>query len=256
MILAVDIGNSRIKSAVLDGTTVAGRETFDTARRDVAAILDGMLRRVSDAPRVLDDVWVSSVVPAVTVGVTRAIRRQTGISPQLVDHRSRLPFLLSGDAPASIGADRLCAAAGAVGTRRRNAVVIDAGSAVTVDIVRHGVFLGGAITIGPALALRALGQYASRLPHIDFANAVNLYPRRFDGTEAAMTLGAGAGSVGAIREAVRHIEATVGVSPPKFITGGAAPALLAHLPRSWHHDPDLVLKGLYTVSALNRRRTS
>lgn len=253
MILAVDIGNSRIKSAVLDGSTVVGREAVETGRLNVTAFLDGVLRHVPVAPRELDDVWVSSVVPAVTGDFAGAIRRHTGITPRLVDHRSRLPFLLSGDAPAGIGTDRLCAAAGAVGARRRNAVVIDAGSAVTVDIVRHGVFLGGAIAIGPALALRALGKYAGRLPRIDFDTVVNLYPRRFDDTEAAMALGVGAGSVGAIRETVRHIETTVGVSPPKFITGGAAPALLAHLPRSWHHDPDLVLKGLYTVSALNRR---
>jgi pantothenate kinase type III len=70
-----------------------------------------------------------------------------------------------------------------------------------------------------------------------------------------MTLGAGVGAVGAIREAVRYLEAAVGASSSKFITGGAAPALLARLPRSWHHDPDLTLKGLHTISTLNRRET-
>jgi len=253
MILAVDIGNTRIKGAVLDGVRVIGQETVETSRCENGTLLEDMVRRVSNAVLSLDDAWVSSVVPPVTVKAIRAIERQTGISPRLVDHKSRLPFQLAVEAPAKIGADRLCAAAGAVGAKRRNAVVIDAGSAVTVDVVRNGVFLGGAIAVGPSLALRALGRYASQLPQIDFSSVQTPFPRRFDDTESAMTLGASAGSVGAIRETVRYLEASVGASPSKFVTGGAAAALITRLPRSWHYDPDLTLKGLYTISTLNRR---
>jgi type III pantothenate kinase len=251
MILALDIGNSRVKGAVLDGTRVIGSESLDTALCKSATLLGDMIRRVANAVLSLDGAWVSSVVPPVTVKAIRAIERQAGMTARLVDYRSRFPFELATDAPSRVGSDRLCAAAGALGPRRRNAVVIDAGSAVTVDIVRDGVFLGGAIAVGPSLALRALGRYASQLPEIDFSRVRTPFPSRFDDTESAMTLGAGAGCAGAIREAVRFLEESVGTSPAKFITGGAAPSLLPRLPRSWHHDPDLTLKGIHTISTLN-----
>ena len=253
MILTLDIGNSHIKCAVVDGTRVVGRETLETERYKNATNLSDMIRRVSNAVLSVDDALVSSVVPPVTVKALLVIERQTGIRPRLVDHKTRLPFQLAVATPANVGADRLCAAAGAVGAKRRNAIVIDAGSAVTVDIVRDGVFRGGTIAVGPALALRALGQYASQLPPIDFSRVETPFPRRFDDTEAAMTLGAGLGGVGLIREAVRYLESSVGASPPKYITGGAAPALIPRLPRSWRHDPGLTLKGLYVISTFNRR---
>jgi type III pantothenate kinase len=250
MILAVDIGNSRVKCAVVDGGRVIGREALATARCGNATTLAEMIRRVATAVLSVERAVVSSVVPPVTVGVIRAIEGQNGEPPRLVDYKTRLPFRLDVDAPARVGADRLCAAAGALGARRRNAVIIDAGSAITVDIVRDGVFLGGVIAAGPALALRALGDHASQLPAIDFASLDSPFPKRMDNTVDAMTLGASLGAVGAIRESVRYIEAIAGASLPKFVTGGAAPALLARLPRSWSHEPDLTLRGLDVIDQL------
>jgi type III pantothenate kinase len=255
MILTLDIGNSQIKCAVVNGTRVIGRETLETDRYKKANNLSDMIRRVSNAVLTLNDALVSSVVPPVTVTALLAIERQTGIRPRLVDHKTRLPFQLAVATPANVGADRLCAAAGALGAKRRNAIVIDAGSAITVDIVRNGAFRGGTIAAGPALSLHALGQYASQLPPIDFSSLKTHFPKRFDDTEAAMILGAGLGGVGVIREAVRHLESSVGASPPKFITGGAAPALLPRLPKTWRYDPHLTLKGLYVISTLNRRKS-
>ncbi len=255
MILAVDIGNSRVKCAVVDGTRVFGREKLETSRCQDGTHLSDVIRRVSNAVLSVDDALVSSVVPSVTVKAMLIIERQTGIRPRLVEYKARLPFQLAVATPANVGADRLCAAAGAVGAKRRNALVIDAGSAITVDVVRDGEFRGGVIAVGPSLSLVALGRYASQLPTIDFDRVESAFPGRLDDTEAAMTLGAGLGGVGAIREAVRYVEAFVGSSLPKFITGGAAPALLPRLPRTWHHDPDLTLKGLHVISTLNRRKS-
>ena len=210
MILAVDIGNSRVKCAVVDGGRIIGREALSTARCDNATTVADMIRRVATAVLSVERAVVSSVVPPVTVKVMRAIEDQTGGRPRLVDYKTRLPFRLAVAAPARVGADRLCAAAGALGLRRRNAVIIDAGSAITVDVVRDGVFLGGVIAAGPALALRALGDHASQLPAIDFAGLDSPFPKRMDDTLTAMTLGAGLGGVGVIRESVRYVETAAG----------------------------------------------
>jgi type III pantothenate kinase len=251
VILAVDIGNSRVKCAVADDARVLGQEYLETKRCDDTTALGDMIRRVSGAVLSIDGAVVSSVVPPATVKVAGAVERQIGVRPRLVDYRTKFPFQLDVRVPAQVGVDRLCAAAGAVGARRRNAIVVDAGSAITVDIVRDGAFLGGVIAAGPSIALRGLHRHASQLPAIDIAGVPSAFPRRFDDTETAMALGAGLGGVGLIREAVRYLEETAGRVSYKRVTGGFGHTLSARLPKSWLYDPDLTLKGLYVIATLN-----
>jgi type III pantothenate kinase len=251
VILATDIGNSNLKCAVVDRNGVLGRESLPLRRcRDATAVAD-MIRRVSNTVLSIDDALICSVVPPFNGLVAAAIRRQLGRAPRLVDYTYRFPFDLNVPVPSQVGADRLCAAAGALGAARRNGIVIDAGSAITVELIRDGAYLGGIIAAGPSLALRALNRYASKLPAIAYANLGIPFPRTFDTTEPAMILGASLGAVGVIRESVRYLESAVGAAPPKYLTGGFAHVLRGRLPRSWDFDPDLVLKGMYVVAGLN-----
>jgi len=251
MILAIDIGNSYIKCAAVDRDRVLGRESIASDRGGDQTAMANTIRRVSSSVLSVDGAILSSVVPGLTAKVIRTVERQIGSRPQVVDCKLNMPFLLAVPAPAKVGADRLCAAAGAVGHKRRNAIVIDAGSAITIDIVRNGQFLGGVIAAGPSVALSGLAQSASQLPEIDFSRIATPYPRQFDTTELAMILGAGLGGAGAIREAVRYLEASTGATPRKYVTGGFAGALAPRLPASWTFDPDLTLKGLYTLASIN-----
>jgi type III pantothenate kinase len=251
VILAIDIGNTRIKCAVVDAARVLGHEYLETRRYGDVTVIGDMIRRASGAVLAIDGAIVSSVVPPATMKVVGAVEQQVGIRPRLVDHLARFPFRLAVREPGRVGVDRLCAAAGAVGERRRNAIVVDAGSAVTVDVVRDGVFLGGIIAAGPAVALRGLHQHANQLPAIDLAGDASAFPRRFDDTDSAMTLGAGLGGVGVIRESVRYLEESAGKVSCKRVTGGFGRMLSARLPKSWLFDPDLTLRGLYVVAKLN-----
>jgi type III pantothenate kinase len=255
MILAIDIGNSYVKCAVVDADRVMGRESVATKVCENAARLDNVVRRVSGAVLSVDKAIVSSVVPPMTTRVVRAIGRQLGMNPQIVDEKMRFPFQIAVALPSGVGADRLCAAAGAVGFKRRNAIVIDAGSAITVDAVKNGAFLGGIIAAGPSIALRGLHRHASQLPAIDLSRVSTPFPKTFDATESSMTLGATIGGVGTVRESVRFLEAAVGSVSRKFVTGGLGHVLASRLPQSWHYDPDLTLKGLYVIASLNRRES-
>lgn len=255
MILAIDVGNSFIKCAVVDADRVLGRESVAAEACENAARLDDLVRLVSGTVLSVDKAIVSSVVPPMTARVVRAVENQLGLTPQVVAAKMLLPFDIAVPLPSGVGADRLCAAAGAVGFKRKNAIVIDAGSAITVDAVKNGAFLGGIIAAGPSIALRALHQYASQLPSIDFAHVSAPFPKAFDATESAMTLGATIGGVGTVRESVRYLEASVGTSSKKYITGGAGHVLASRLPRSWIFDPDLTIKGLYVIASLNPRES-
>jgi type III pantothenate kinase len=255
MILAIDVGNSFVKCAVVDADRVLGRESIATKTCENTTQLDDMVRRVSGTVLSIEKAIVSSVVPSITARAVSATERGMGMKPQVVDCKMHLPFDLAVALPSQVGADRLCAAAGAVALNRRNAIVVDAGSAVTVDAVKNGSFLGGIIAAGPSIALRGLHQYASQLPAIDLSRASEPFPKTFDTTETAMTLGATVGCAGAIRELVRYLEAALGNRPKKYVTGGLGGLFAPRLPQSWYFDPDLTLKGLYVIASLNRRES-
>jgi type III pantothenate kinase len=252
MILATDIGNTNVKCAVVDDNGILGRDSLPLDRCDDATAVLDMVRRVSGSVLTVEAAVISSVVPPLNDAVKTAIQRQLDLTPVVIDHTFRFPFEIGVPVPAQVGADRLCAAAGAMGKRRKSGVVIDAGSAITVDLVLDGMFAGGVIAAGPSIALRALNRHASKLPAVTCANPDAPFPKSFDNTESSMMLGAGLGGVGVIRESVRFLESSAGIKPDKFLTGGFAGLFRGRLPRSWIFDPDLVLKGIYAVARLNK----
>ncbi len=257
MILSVDIGNSAVKLAVVDGDRVLSHESLPHLQLTGDAALELAVKRVSSAVLSLSGAAIVSVVPALTNRAIEAVRSETDVEPTLISHEMPFPFELAVPTPSLVGLDRLCAAAAVITGRKKSAVVIDVGSAITVDLVRDGAYLGGVIMPGPEIGLRALNDYATQLPRIDYRRVTEAFPDTFDITQTAMVLGASVGAVGAIKEAVRWLEATSGSRPRKVITGGGAPVLAPHFPSTWQHTPHLVMIGAAAlVSALVSRDNS
>jgi len=253
VILCVDIGNAWIKLAVADTSGVLGRERFASGEvlRDGGG-LETVVRRAAASVLSVRGAVVCSVVPEVTRPVLACVGGVLGIRPVLVTHEMRFPMEIAVPLPARTGVDRLCAAAGALSGRRRHAIVADAGSAVTVDLVHDGRYLGGPIIAGPEASLAGLHARASQLPAIEFAALeADPWPESFDTTETAMVLGASLGLSGALREAVRHLDRHARTRPPRFLTGGWAFVLAARLGPGWQVDADLTIRGLHRVAELN-----
>jgi type III pantothenate kinase len=149
--------------------------------------------------------------------------------------------------PERIGADRLCAAAGVVDAATPNAVVVDIGTAITVDRVRDLEFVGGAILPGPGTMLRAMGTFARQLPKVDLDDVETLFPTAGAPTEKAMALGAGVATLGGIKEAVSRLSVDDrGVAV--WVTGGASERYRGHLPDPWNLDVDLAARGLARIT--------
>lgn len=151
--------------------------------------------------------------------------------------------------PERVGVDRLYAAAGAAALYARSCVVVDAGTALTVDalLVRDGVcaFLGGAIAPGPRLLAAALASGTARLPTIvPRAGARALGAD----TEGAIQAGVVVGFRGAAERLVEEIAAQACLGPaPVVLTGGAREFLLVPRPftaRPLEFAPELVHRGL------------
>lgn len=149
----------------------------------------------------------------------------------------------------TIGMDRLYAALGAAVCAPGAALVVDAGTALTVDAVADGpVFLGGAIAPGPELLARALARGATQLFDVEHRPDA---PALGQDSAEALRAGVAVGFRGAARELVEAVAREAGLAEaPLFLTGGAAAALDDEAlfgARRRLHEPRLVHRGLLTA---------
>lgn len=156
MNLVVDIGNSMMKVAVMEGDRTLSSNTFASVQElDVDSIIElyPALRRA---------IVASTAVP--TEQVAELLR---GKGLQVLQMTSLTPVPIGNDylTPETLGVDRLAAAVGAVCTMGcRDCLIVDFGTAITIDLVEGGVFRGGNISPGVRIRFRALHDYTRRLP--------------------------------------------------------------------------------------------
>jgi type III pantothenate kinase len=144
--------------------------------------------------------------------------------------------------------DRLVAAVAANRIRdpQRAAIVVDAGTAVTVDaIMADGSFQGGVILPGMRLVCRALAAGTDLLPLVEVSFSESPPEPIGRSTETAIRSGAFWGTVGAIRLLVSQFRQQLGDSAQVFVTGGDASALASLIDREAQFVPQLVLAGIF-----------
>jgi type III pantothenate kinase len=246
MILCVDIGNTATKIGLVRGARVASR-VIVPAESSARSVNHALLRVLRGAQN-LDAIAVCSVRPAATDELVRVVMRRTGYHPIVVNHRTPMPIGITVRQPERVGSDRLCAACGAMRGRRRDAIVITVGTAITVNLVRNRVFRGGVILPGIGMSLAAMHHFTAQLPKLDLAGAP---PRRIDDTESAMRWGALLSGAGGIRLAVDLLEKGSRGRPRRLVTGGDVARIAPWLPANTLPSPDLTLLGLASIARHN-----
>jgi type III pantothenate kinase len=244
MILAFDLGNSRMKWAAHPADLpVAGRFTAcgSIAIRDIDA-LEAALAPIEGVHHAV----VCSVAGSQAgQALERAIVRR-GIVLHQVHARAACAGVVNlYEEPARLGADRWVALVGARARTDAASLVVDAGTAMTVDaLAADGRFLGGLIVPGFDLMRSALAQGTARLPLEE-----GDYRPLARSTRDAITTGALQALAGAV---LRTREAMIEgghEAPGLLLTGGSAPRLASvlgsHTPLLV---PDLVLEGLVTIA--------
>lgn len=238
--VVVDIGNTAIKWGRCAGGQVA--ETLSLSADDTHAWDEQAARWGLGGSA---GSWVvTSVHPARCERMAGWITRR-GSRLRILAEARELPLRVSLEKPDHVGIDRLLDAVAANGLRPpgRPAVIVDAGSAVTVDWVDgDGTFVGGAILPGLRLVIQALHDYTALLPKIPTPRAAPAVPGT--STPAAMEVGvywSVAGGVQAVIAAYRrHFDA----EPTVFLTGGDGPALVGALGPAVTHWPEMTLEGI------------
>lgn len=240
-LLAIDVGNSRVK---LGHFLTASADCIATAQGGALPIASARLPEpVETLTGTLDDLcggvlrdWLAAIGDAQPRVALASVSRPAeeaiagmleGLTVQRLKSESA-PIVLRVDEPDRIGVDRVMAAIAANRLRHegRPAIVIDVGTAITVDLVAaDGAMEGGAILPGPTLAARALAEKTDRLPDIRFGDLGDAPDAVGRSTEPAIRAGVFWGSVGAIRELIARQRDRLTEAPQVFFTGGASPAI-------------------------------
>lgn len=242
MRLAVSLGNTNAAWAVFEGTLLVQGDRFPLAE------LNSLPERVGSEH--LESAALASVVPSRNRAVKSLVRKAYGIETRVAGDDLPVGIEIRCNQPSKVGIDRLLNAVAAYARTKRATVVVDVGTAITVNAVASdGAFLGGAIAPGPETMLHALHLRTESLPRIDLKK-----PDKAIGTNtgSAMRSGAWWSTTGLIESLVRHISSELGGNPPVLLTGGGAARFTTDLALSAPYIPFLTLEGLNAVAARNR----
>ncbi len=243
MILAIDFGNSSVKTAVFDGMEPVASARFSTSEREWHSALGAWV----GAQNHIRHVGLSSVVPAGTTLVA-ALLEAHGLPPPLLLHAALpLPIRVAYATPHTLGADRLAAAVAAwqyCGSAQA-VVAIDAGTALTYEIVTaDGTYLGGAIAPGPELLVRSLATGTAQLSHVPFETPLSAIG---DTTQTALQSGLAFGFLDGVTGMLRRVSDVLGTRPHVVATGGWALWLAEQTTGIDTVRPHLVLEGVRDV---------
>ncbi|MDZ4783011.1 MAG: type III pantothenate kinase [Planctomycetia bacterium] len=246
-LIAVDVGNSRIKLGWFEHALASDFPLPDrTLRLTLDALdwteLDDWLGGV--APAELD--WrLGSVNRAAQSRLIDLLRERGAIANTMLLAAGDLPLRVDLPLPDMVGVDRLLDAVAANRLRPadRAAVVVDLGTAITVDLVSaDGAFQGGAILPGLMTSAKALNQFTDMLPLLaELDGAPNALGKS---TLEAMRSGLFWGAVGGIRELVARYTEQLAAQPVVIVAGGSSHVVADLLGNDARHEPHLTLAGI------------
>lgn len=241
MILALDIGNSRIKSGIKTGDSVDYFITETHPLRDIHSYFEKTWLRKN-----ISSVVISSVVKEVNEPFVTWFNDTMGVSPILVDHTTDTGLTYAVRNPETIGADRIANAVAGFAVCDGPAVVVDLGTATTITVVGRGrEFLGGCIIPGVELMARSLHERTSRLPLVKIALPTSpIGKNTIENIQAGIILG----TAGAVDRVVDEIRAEIGYTISVVLTGGMCAIFREMMRTAESVDPLLTMKGLFLIS--------
>jgi type III pantothenate kinase len=250
--VVADIGNTRIKWGLCDAAARHVVQAVSLGDDPVAWERQLAVWRTGPLPAEGPLNWVLASVQPARCARLHDWLVSHGQRVALLERAEQLPLEVAVPAPDKVGIDRLLDAVAArkVLPAGQGAVLVDAGSAVTVDWLDEGhAFRGGVIFPGFRLMAEALHRHTALLPLVTIRPPVPAPPA--DSTTAALQAGILLAVSGGIREAVRRYGEQARIPPRVFLTGGDAELLVGALGLAGAHWPNQTLEGiLFSAEAL------
>ena len=262
MLLAIDVGNTNIVFALVEGDDIRQRWRISTdgnRTADEYAVWLNQLMALEGVERAhIDAAIVATVVPATLFNLQRLCRKYFNVEPLVVGVEGMVyGIAIAVPNPREVGADRIVNAVAALDTTRGNLIVVDFGTATTFDVITEdpatgeGQYRGGAIAPGINLSMDALYSHAAKLPRIAVEPPPGNGSAIGTNTVHAMQSGVFWGYVGLIEGLVARITSEIGEPVTVIGTGGLATLFNRHTPAIDRVDGDLTIRGLRRIHALN-----
>jgi type III pantothenate kinase len=239
-LLVINVGNSRVAVGAFVQGELAYTQRIDLEQRsDIEEAVDQAWSHLRNTDA---DVAAASVNPIMNEAIEHAIVRATQQPVQWVGREIHLPMKVITELPQQTGVDRVLVTAAAYDLMQKACVVVDAGTAITVNLCSDaGEFLGGAIAPGAQLMLKSLNEHTAKLPLLKPGIPENALGKS---TEQAMLSGVYHGIRGMVKELVEGFALDLGNWPEVICTGGDAELLFEGWELAHAVSPDLMLYGI------------
>jgi type III pantothenate kinase len=239
-VIAIDIGSTNVHAGLVNAGRGVCLFRCDFPPAQMSAKLPAFIDRIKkDAPAIIGGgrtglaQKVGKILKGCGVASIAEIKRVSG-----------LPLRFRYDKPGTLGADRIADALYAAAVYPgRNAIIIDSGTAITVDAVNSsGKFTGGVIMAGAVTHLRSLHTAADNLPLVTMRDKNIPFPG--NSTASCMQAGAVHGTTGALNHLVRKYKYLLGGKCAVLVTGGAWHLTRKLVDFEYSEAPDMTLIGM------------
>ncbi|MCE3227351.1 MAG: type pantothenate kinase [Bacteroidetes bacterium] len=237
MNLIADFGNTRIKTALFENNTLISKKTYDS--------VTDLINDKNFYSRA-QNVVIGSVVSNHTQFMNSVIDKKV----LLFEASTPIPLKNLYKSALTLGSDRIAASIGSYSLYpNRNVLTIDAGTCIKYNFVnRSNEYLGGAISPGLPMRLKAMNHFTNKLPlvEIDF----NYEKLTGQSTHESILSGALLGAAAEVEETINRYNRSH-ENLAVVITGGDSPYLCKQLKNRIFAHPDIVLSGLNTILNYN-----
>ena len=254
MLLAIDIGNTHIVigGSENDKIVCEARIATDKTRTsdqygvEIKTMIEAFGCRIDD----VEDCIISSVVPPVFNAVRSGVYKITERRPMVVGHGLKTGLDIRMDNPSQVGSDRIVIAVAALAKREPPLILIDMGTATTVEVIEpKNKYLGGVIMPGARVSLDALTNSTAQLPGINLDRPGRIIAKN---TVDSMRSGIMYGTAAMLDGVIDRMEEELGHPSTIVATGGVAPYVIPLCRHKIALERDLLLRGLNVIYKMNK----
>ncbi|KPJ59554.1 MAG: hypothetical protein AMJ46_10570 [Latescibacteria bacterium DG_63] len=254
MILTIDVGNTTTEFGIFEKKELLLHWRVVTRNRmgdELFLMVTGYCNSRGFKLDPSGDCVMCSVVPPLTSGFVELAKELFEREPLIVDSSIDSGLRILYRDPLSVGGDRIATAVGAVQRFGQPVVVVDMGTATTIDVVSEsGEYAGGAIAPGVGTAAEELFRRAARLPRVELKEPPSAIGKS---TEESLQAGIIYGAAGQIDGILTRVLSELSLNPPVVATGGYAPLIAPHCARVDRVEEGLALEGLRAIYERNSR---
>lgn len=244
MIILIDIGNTHTHIGFSNEKRILSSIDIPT---DSLLQQDKSIRlfekTIKPVAKTITGAVIASVSPKATIVLKSLIKKQCNINLVILSHSNAPLTGFNYPKPETLGADRIANAVAAFHIYGAPAIIIDFGTAITVDILNsQGFFEGGVILPGINLMTSYLNEKTALLPQVQFKHFQKPYGKN---TKEAILVGINYGIAGMISHIIQSIIKELDLKTPAIIaTGGYGKIMAKRIPLFSRVDKNLTLKGL------------